>query len=119
MFGEKHRRFGKVSAAAVATFAQVAVMSFVPIAGAGAASLTNVTIGESIVSVQTAALKAALQYGYFKQEGLNVSLPVIVGGSPVLIAGTPERKFELHQHRLHRRDACRRGGRERHLDRRD
>ncbi len=95
MFAEKRSRFGRVFAAAAATFAAASMLSVLPSTVSGAAPLTNVVIGESIVSVQTAALKAALQYGYFKQEGLNVSLPVVVGGSPVLIAGLQSGSFNF------------------------
>jgi len=87
VFSRKANRHGKMAAAIAASLAGGLIMAFLPAAESGAATLTNVTIGESIISVQTAALKAALQYGYFKQEGLNVTIPVIVGGSPVLVAG--------------------------------
>ena len=87
MFTGKRGRFGRTTVVTAAGAVAGLMMSFVPAAQSGASTLTNVTVGESVVSVQTAALKAALQYGYFKQEGLNVTVPVIVGGSPVLVAG--------------------------------
>ena len=95
MLGRKHGRYGRTAAVSAVCLTASLIMSFVPVAPSGA-SLTNVTIGESIVGTVNPALKAALQYGYFTQEGLNVTmLPPIAGGTAVLVSGLTSGSFDI------------------------
>ncbi len=92
MLGSTKRR-GRGAALTAASLTAGMIMTFLPAASSGAA--TNVTFQAAAAGPINTALVLPLLYGYFAQEGLNVTQDLVPGGAAVSLAGLDGGQFQF------------------------